>query len=269
LRWRRGSPKFASLKLEREDIPVQPFGLPRQLGTGAALAARWRRVALVMALVTSPTALRGETFNVHAPSPSDIGAYSGLHGLVWREFRTDLELWLINGAPPDGRDAGGRTPFILAAHRGDAEAMRVLRRFGADPTARDAMGLDALTVAAASNRLPAVVTALRLGADPRGAMPDGRTALMAAAAAGHADVVRALVKAGAPVDQHDHRGRTALVFAVAQSDGEPRFERTVAALLEAGADPEHRDAAGESPLTLATQRGLTTIAERLRLGRGR
>jgi ankyrin repeat protein len=113
----------------------------------------------------------------------------------------------------------------------------------------------------ALGRAPAVrVTALADGADPGLADEAGMTPLHLAAQSQAASAAETLLTAGAPVDVSDRSGNTALVNAVFDYRGDPA---TMRVLLEAGADPEQRNAKGVSP------RGFADLIGQLRRGRSR
>jgi len=75
-------------------------------------------------------------------------------------------------------------------------------------------------------------------------------------------VVRQLIAAGAPLDHVNNLHWTALIEAVVLGDGGARHQRTLEALLKAGAKPRLADGAGRTPLQLARGRG---YAEMVRL----
>jgi len=89
------------------------------------------------------------------------------------------------------------------------------------------------------------------------------TALIAAAHLGHADVVRILIRAGAPLDHVNNLGWTALIESIVLGDGGTRHVATLEALVEAGADVNRPDRAGQTPLALARGRGYGAMAARL------
>lgn len=109
----------------------------------------------------------------------------------------------------------------------------------------------------------AVAAALRSGADPNGSTRRGQrrrggpddSMLLLAARTGVAENIRLLLKAGAQVNHTDSRGRTPLIIAIANSDVQAtRF------LLDAGADPTQEgtdprdDTIKETPIqAVATQ----------------
>jgi ankyrin repeat protein len=79
---------------------------------------------------------------------------------------------------------------------------------------------------------------LNKGADTNAEGAGGDTPLIAAAKAGFDDAIPWLLSKGAKVDGTNRSGETALIIAVQQ-----RNAHMVRELLEAGADPDHSDAA--------------------------
>jgi len=133
----------------------------------------------------------------------------------------------LAAAPPadvDAADLAGRTHLMIAAREGDTAEVELLLEAGADPDRR-------------SNR--------------------GTSALIFAAREGHLEAARSLLEAGAQVDAIDDWG-TALGSAVCTERGE-----LVAALLDAGADPNLGSPLGITPLMTAAHLGLPEIAEML------
>ncbi|BDU72098.1 ankyrin repeat domain-containing protein [Mesoterricola silvestris] len=80
------------------------------------------------------------------------------------------------------------------------------------------------------------------------------------------DLCRRALRAGAKVNLTDNLGRTPLLVAVTEwrESRDPRgdLDAIIQALLDAGADPGLRDAAGESPLGLARKYQLTDLLSR-------
>ncbi len=88
----------------------------------------------------------------------------------------------------------------------------------------------------------------------------GWTALHRAISHGDIPITRALIEAGVPVDAEDRRGETALFFAVFQDPA------LLDILLSAGADPNHRNSLGDTPLFLAGDADACEQAGRLLAG---
>ena len=86
------------------------------------------------------------------------------------------------------------------------------------------------------------------------------TALIAAAHLGHVEVVRLLIRAGAPLDHVNNLGWTALIESIVLGDGGPRHTATLKALVDAGANVNLADRAGDTPLALARRRGYREMA---------
>jgi len=104
-------------------------------------------------------------------------------------------------------------------------------------------------------------TLLKNGADCNASNEEGATLLMQAAGAGHLDLVEMLIKAGAKVDATDARGWTALFKALFNYEQNCGFPEIVSALIEAGADIEHKVAYGTRPLMIAAGYGEARVVE--------
>lgn len=105
----------------------------------------------------------------------------------------------------DTRDTSGDTPLIIAIKRSDPNWTGFLLNKGADPNLGGA---------------------------------NGDTPLIAAARVGFDEAIGWLIGLGAKVDGTNRMGETPLIVAVQQ-----RNSALVKALLDAGADPDHTDAA--------------------------
>jgi len=190
------------------------------------------------------------------PSPAELAAHAGLHAAAARGDVAAVRDLLARGARPDARDGHGRTPLHVAAFARQHAAMRALAAAGADPDALEADRYDVVTIAAVAGDLATLEVALEIGASARNVTSryDG-TALIAAAHLGHAAVVRRLIRAGAPLDHVNNLGWTALIESIVLGDGGPRHVETLRALVEAGANVNLPDRAGQTPLALARGRG--------------
>jgi ankyrin repeat protein len=200
-----------------------------------------------------------------APAAAEAQAYQGLHRAAWRGDLPQLKALIAGGADLDARDAMGRTPLHVATYARQAEAIGVLARAGARLDALENDRYDAVTIAAVADDVPTLALLLSLGANPGQTTSryDG-TALIAAAHLGHDEVVRRLIAAGAPLDHVNNLHWTALIEAIVLGDGGPRHQRTLVALVDAGANLQLADRQGHTPLQLATARGYGAMVEKLR-----
>ncbi|MCI0545676.1 MAG: ankyrin repeat domain-containing protein [Candidatus Rokubacteria bacterium] len=205
-----------------------------------------------------------------APSPGEAARYTGLLAAAARGDAVEIADLIAGGAPPDVRDARGRTPLHVATHGAHHAAMRALAGAGADPNALDHDRYDIVTIAAVANDVATLEVALGLGASARNVTSryDG-TALIAAAHLGHAEVVRVLIRAGAPLDHVNNLGWTALIESIVLGDGGPRHTETLRALVEAGANLNLADREGRTPLALARERGYGAMVRLLQAAGGR
>lgn len=186
----------------------------------------------------------------------------------------------------DGTQVSVDEKLLVAAENGDAAVVQDCLRQGADPNTRDARrqtrDKTPLMLASAAGHLAVVQVLLAAGADAnitdRGvdAKPVsksllehtdpetilsmgyrfGRTALMCAAESGHPEVVQALLQAGANPNHKDAVDYTALALSA-----ENRQLTIVQALVAAGADVNQRVTYGNTPLMLACEKGAVEIAE--------
>ena len=76
--------------------------------------------------------------------------------------------------------------------------------------------------------------------------------------------MRRLIAAGAPLDHVNNLHWTALIESIVLGDGGPRHQRTLAALVDAGADLRLADRQGNTPLKLARARGYGAMVEKLK-----
>lgn len=196
-----------------------------------------------------------------APSASEAGAYDGLLLAAHRGDRDALATLIGNGADLEVRDSAGRTPLIVAAFASHDDSVTMLLEAGADPDALEHQDYDIVTIAAVANDLPILEIALTHGADPGSVTsPYEGTALIAAAHLGHHAVVARLIDAGAPLDHVNNLHWTALIEAVVLGDGGDDHVETVRHLVNAGADRSLTDRQGRTALELARSRGYERIA---------
>lgn len=199
-----------------------------------------------------------------APQAAEVRAYQGLHLAAWRGDIPRLEALIAAGADLEARDGRGRTALHVATHARQREAIRLLAQAGAPLDALEDDRYDVVTIAAVADDPQTLSLLLALGASATQVTSryDG-TALIAAAHLGHDEVVRRLIAAGAPLDHVNNLHWTALIEAIVLGDGGPRHQRTLDALVSAGADLQLADRHGNTPLQLARARGYTAMVQRL------
>lgn len=202
-----------------------------------------------------------------APGPDELVRYGGLHAAAHQGDLPALEqLLAARPGPPEleARDGHGRTALHVATHARQHEVLRRLARAGAALGALDNDRYDAVTIAAVADDEPTLRLLLDLGASAAliTSRYDG-TALIAAAHLGHDGVVRQLIRAGAPLDHVNNLHWTALIEAIVLGDGGPRHQRTLRALLDAGANTGLSDREGRTPLQLARSRGFEEMVRML------
>jgi ankyrin repeat protein len=202
-----------------------------------------------------------------APSAVETQGYAGLHLAALRGDPARLVPLLRSGADIEARDGRGRTPLHVATHAGRHDAIRLLAQAGARLDALDDDRYDAVTIAAVADDRATLALLLSLGASATQVTSryDG-TALIAAAHLGHDDVVRQLIVAGAPLDHVNNLHWTALIESIVLGDGGPRHRRTMALLVDAGADLRLADRQGNTPLQLARARGYAAMVDKLTAG---
>lgn len=202
------------------------------------------------------------------PSPGEIARYRGLHAAAHRGDAAAIRKAIADKGDLNVRDPYGRTPLHVATYAGQREAIALLGKAGADLGLLENDRYDAVTIAAVANDEETLRGLLSLGASAKliTSRYDG-TALIAAAHLGHDGVVRQLITAGAPLDHVNNLHWTAAIEAVVLGDGGPAHQRTLHALIEAGANLKLADRHGNTPLMLAKQRGYQAMITMLEAGR--
>jgi ankyrin repeat protein len=117
-----------------------------------------------------------------------------------------------------------------------------------------------LIEAAARGDLPEVRRLLERGASVRASDQRGRTALIAAAYGNHVRVARVLLEAGADPNEKDATVQSAYLIATSEVGDEPRL---LELLLAAGAEVDSRDSFNGTGLIRAAERGFPEIVELL------
>jgi ankyrin repeat protein len=199
------------------------------------------------------------------PTAAEVQSYQGLHQAAWRGDTARLKALIAAGADLDARDGLGRTPLHVATYARQREAIVALAKAGAKLDRLEDDRYDAVTIAAVADDVPTLAVLLLLGASAGQTTSryDG-TALIAAAHLGHDEVVRRLIAAGAPLDHVNNLHWTALIESIVLGDGGPRHQRTLVALVDAGANLQLADRQGNTPLQLAKARGYNAMVEKLK-----
>ncbi|XP_040210009.1 ankyrin repeat domain-containing protein 29 isoform X1 [Rana temporaria] len=155
-----------------------------------------------------------------------------------------VETLLKNGANIHDQLFDGATSLFMAAQGGYVDVIRLLLTYGAKANQPRQDGTTALWIAAQLGYSEAVRVLLLRGADRDASRIDGTSALFKAAAKGFSDVIEELLKFS-PTLGVLKNGSTALHAAVLGGS-----IKSVALLLEAGANPSMRNKANELPADL-------------------
>lgn len=199
------------------------------------------------------------------PSPAELSAYRGMHAAAAQGDPAEIERLVKTGSAIEARDGHGRTPLHVAAFMHQGDAARALLRLGADANALEAQKYDIVTIAAVADDLAMLKLALAGGGSAKNiTSPYEGTALIAASHLGHDEVVRLLIAAQAPLDHVNNLGWTALIESIVLGNGGKRHIATLDALVKAGADVNHADRGGSTPLTLARGRNYAEMVTILR-----
>jgi ankyrin repeat protein len=184
----------------------------------------------------------------HRPlRPDDLPAAAAAGALA--SVQRLLEL----GFAVDTRDDQGASALLRACGAGHRDIAACLLDAGADSSLAARSGVTALAAAVAARREALVALLLQhdIAVDQR--LPNDATALMVAAAMGYPEIIEPLLDAGADVNAIDAGGRSAL-HAAAQFGFEHndslRARRLFDVLLKHGADINHADSEGKTPLLL-------------------
>ncbi|MFL6257381.1 MAG: ankyrin repeat domain-containing protein [Pyrinomonadaceae bacterium] len=173
----------------------------------------------------------------------------------------ELKRLLAGGADPNVYNDIGVTPLDVAVAKGDAETIRALLAGGADPNAEmQTSGDTALTVAVKLRDPLVALLLLDKGADVnlRPKSEHGAAALHVAARNGDLEMLNLLLSRGAEPDVRDARGNTPLMTGA-------EYTPVIEALVAKGADVNARNEAGVTPLRSAVS---STEALRILIGHG-
>ena len=199
-----------------------------------------------------------------APAAAEAAAYTSLHAAAQKGDVAKIEKLAAAKADLNARDGNGRTPVHVASFAKQREAIRALVKAGADINLLEKDRYDGVTIASVADDEETLRVLLSLGASAKQVTSryDG-TALIAAAHLGHDGVVRQLIAAGAPLDHVNNLHWTAAIEAVVLGDGGLRHQKTLQALIAAGANLKLTDRQGNAPLQLAKSRGYGAMVKLL------
>lgn len=219
-------------------------------------------LCIIMALLASSACGKKEKKKVPDKTPAPVAAKVTVASLAQlitagqtAEFVKQLEQLtaiLVN----DPVDASGLTLAMLAAKKGDLEALKALVGKAARLDLADKSGATLLHHGAA--HLAVVAFLLEKKVDPDKVDLEGRTPVHAAIALGRCDVMNALLAAGANKNARDKKGFSLLHLAAVQNDA-----ACLEGLLERKANVNAADQAGLTPVLSAARAGNLAALERL------
>jgi len=146
-----------------------------------------------------------------------------------------------------------------AARLGRIDILQALYEAHYPVDSQTSAGYTAVILSAYDSRPEALDYLLRIGADPCLGDRHGNTALMGAIYKGNLAIARRLLATQCPIDQVNNAGETALSFAALFGRVEILPE-----LAARGADPNHVDARGNTPLVVVLKQGNEDSAMALR-----
>ncbi|TCV93394.1 hypothetical protein EC912_105255 [Luteibacter rhizovicinus] len=150
-------------------------------------------------------------------------------------------------------------PWFDAARVGRTDILRALSEAHYPIDTQTSSGYTAVILTAYDEQPEALDYLLGIGADACRGDRNGNTALMGALYKGHTAIAKRLLDAHCPIDQANNSGETALSFAALF--GRLEF---IPLLAARGADPNHADAQGNTPLQVVLKQGNEESAAALR-----
>ena len=153
-----------------------------------------------------------------------------------------------------------------AAAKGDVEKLEALADQGIDVNSRGTKDATPLFWAMRSDSIDGFKKLLELGADPNVILQDGGTVIHWAAQLENSEFLRSALQHGGDPNLIAGEGRQAPIFKAVGSSGDSD-QSAVTVLLEHGADPNVKDARGNTPAMIAAGVGRFDIVYAL-LNRG-
>lgn len=206
---------------------------------------------MVRCLRSASFALALASLGAHgAPKPTNEALFIAIaHG-----SSTQVASLIAAGADPNARDDRGEPAAIVALHAGQPEIAEVLvKAKGIDLEAENSQGQTVMMVAAYQGRLDLVAELVAADAEVN---HKGWTALHFAASAGKVDVVKFLLDNAAYIDAESPSRTTPLMMAARIKD-----RPTCILLIQEGADPTPKNAAGLAASDFARKAGDAELAD--------
>lgn len=171
------------------------------------------------------------------------------------------------------------TPLMLSLYRDNREQVALLLAAGADSNARNLRGFTPLMITAGGGQVELAGLLLQYGARVDAVDEEGNSALHWAAYWGHPHLIQLLIQAGAQLNRRNQAGNSVLMLAASgnleenayrqlrrhrqfapngrllSAPSEPPTPLGLKLLLQAGADPNLANQAGETPLMIYASRG--------------
>ena len=190
------------------------------------------------------------------------------------------DAWMLQGRP---NDDPAPPLFVTACRFGNATTavIDLLLAKGADVNIADANGVTPLMAASELDWEPSITLLLEHGAKTQAKDRDGKTALMYAMGNRGLGTAAKLLEKGAEINASDKAGRTPLMRAITQAVHDPvllygedvikkekearaRYLELIAFLIAQKANVNAKDAAGNTPLILATTQKQPEVVRMLR-----
>ena len=192
------------------------------------------------------------------PNVRSNGERTPLHSAVYLGDVEAVQKLIEYDADVDSRDQDGNTPLFLASEGlslKDPYVLRLLLAHGADVDARGYYGWTPLHQTLGRGSVVIASLLLEYGANVELKSSSGDTPLHNASRYGYLEATRLLLEHGANIDVKHESGETSLHYASGNG-----FLEVACLLLEHGANVEAKDGWGETPLLHASRSSHPAIA---------